>query len=203
MDFNDILVKRRSINFFDTKKDLDIDILEKIINNAVLAPSAFNLQPWEIIVVKSSDNKSKLFKACPQPKVLEAPVTLIIIGDTFGYGRDNPIWNKKIEIGMSEEQISQMINVCENKIYPTEIKRNAMAVRNASLLSMSIMYCAKNLGVDSHPMIGFDEDMVKELFEIDESKTVVMLLSLGYLDEEKTLNPREHRFGFKDICKIV
>jgi putative NAD(P)H nitroreductase len=60
-----------------------------------------------------------------------------------------------------------------------------MAVRNTSLLSVNIMISAKNLGVDTHPMIGFDEDKVKELFNVDKTKTVVMLISIGYLKKIK------------------
>lgn len=203
MNFKDIVSKRRSVNFFDPNKELDLKLFEDIINESVLAPSAFNLQPWKIIAVRSPEAKEKLFKACSQPKIKEASMTLILIGDTFGYGRDNPMWNVKIDLGLNEEKVGQIINTCETVLYPTEIKRNAMAVRDVSLLAMLIMLSAKDRGVDTHPMIGFNEEMVKELFNIDEDKTVVMLLSIGYFDETKTLNPREKRLDFNDICTVV
>ncbi|MGL4905113.1 MAG: nitroreductase family protein, partial [Cetobacterium sp.] len=196
MNFKDVVSKRRSVNFFDPKKELDLKLFEEIINEAVLAPSSFNLQPWSIIAVKSDEGKEKLFSACTQPKVKEAAMTLILVGDTFGYGRDNPMWNVKIDAGMKEEKVTQLINMCETVLYPTEVKRNAMAVRDVSLLAMNIMLCAKNVGVDTHPMIGFNEDSVKELFGVEEDKTVVMLLSIGYFDESKTLNERERRLKF-------
>lgn len=203
MNFKDVVSKRRSVNFFDPNKELDLKLFEDIINESVLAPSAFNLQPWKIIAVQSPEAKEKLFKACSQPKIKEASMTLILIGDTFGYGRDNPMWNVKIDLGLNEEKVGQIINTCETVLYPTEIKRNAMAVRDVSLLAMLIMLSAKDRGVDTHPMIGFNEEMVKELFNIDEDKTVVMLLSIGYFDETKTLNPREKRLDFNDICTVV
>lgn len=203
MNFKDVVSKRRSVNFFDPNKELDLKLFEDIINESVLAPSAFNLQPWKIIAVRSPEAKEKLFKACSQPKIKEASMTLILIGDTFGYGRDNPMWNVKIDLGLNEEKVGQIINTCETVLYPTEIKRNAMAVRDVSLLAMLIMLSAKDRGVDTHPMIGFNEEMVKELFNIDEDKTVVMLLSIGYFDETKTLNPREKRLDFNDICTVV
>lgn len=203
MKFKEVLSKRRSVNFFDPTRSLDLKLLEEIINESVLSPSAFNLQPWEIFVVRSPEAKSKLFSACSQSKIKDAPVTLILVGDTFGYGRDNPMWNIKINLGMDEEKVSHLINVCETVLYPSEIKRNAMAVRDVSLFAMTLMLSATNLGVDSHPMIGFDEEKIKELFDIDESKTVVMLLSLGYFDETKVLKPRERRLKFNEICKVL
>ncbi|MGL6066917.1 MAG: nitroreductase family protein [Cetobacterium sp.] len=203
MNFKDVVSKRRSVNFFDPNKNLDLKLFEEIINEAVLAPSSFNLQPWKIIAVSSPEAKEKLFTACTQPKIKEAAMTLILVGDTFGYGRDNPMWNVKIEAGMDEDKVSQLVNMCETVLYPTEVKRNAMAVRDVSIFAMSIMLCAKNVGVDTHPMIGFNEEKVKELFQIDEDKTVVMLLSIGYFDETKTLNPREKRLQFDEICSVV
>ena len=60
MDLLEVYEKRRSVNFFEKGKEIPQDVLEKIINKAVLVPSAFNLQPWEIVVVKSKENKEKL-----------------------------------------------------------------------------------------------------------------------------------------------
>ena len=69
MNFKDVVTKRRSVNFFDPNRELDLKLFEDIINVAVLAPSAFNLQPREIIAGRSSEAKEKLFTACNQPKI--------------------------------------------------------------------------------------------------------------------------------------
>ncbi|MDF2505452.1 MAG: nitroreductase [Clostridium sp.] len=48
-DLKEIYENRRAVNFFDKSKKIEDKTLEDIINLAVLAPSAFNLQPWKII----------------------------------------------------------------------------------------------------------------------------------------------------------
>ena len=53
MDSRKLFTERRSVNFFDTSKDLDLQTVKDILNLAVYAPSAFNLQPWRVIVVKA------------------------------------------------------------------------------------------------------------------------------------------------------
>ena len=75
MNFKDVVSKRRSVNFFDPNRELDLKLFEDIVNESVLAPSAFNLQPWEIIAVRSTEAKEKLFTACNQPKIKEASMT--------------------------------------------------------------------------------------------------------------------------------
>ena len=43
MDLLEIYETRRSVNFFEKGKEIPQDLLETIINKAVLAPSAFTL----------------------------------------------------------------------------------------------------------------------------------------------------------------
>ncbi|MTI49649.1 nitroreductase family protein [Sporosalibacterium faouarense] len=201
-NIKEVFQERRSIKYFDPDKSLDDKTLKEIINMAVLAPSAFNLQPWEIIAIRSDEAKRRLYnEACSQKKVLNAPVTLAIVGDTLGYRRNNPIWDVKIESGLSENKAKSIIDNSEKNLYPTPGKKVAFAVRNSSLLAMSIMYAAKSYGVDTHPMIGFDEDKLKEIFNIDDSKTVTMLISIGYHDDSKEIKSRERRFLYDEIVK--
>lgn len=201
MDGKDMFKKRRAVKYFNPDKPLDDNLLKEIINLAVLAPSSFNLQPWEIVVIKASEYKIKLYEeACKQPRVLDAPVTLAIIGNTQGFKRDNPIYDIKRENGLKEDIIQRIVKNSEKNLYGTQEKRIAFAVRNASLLAMSIMYAAKLFGVDTHPMIGFDETKVKEIFNIKGEKLVVLLISMGYRDESKNLRPRERRFKYHEIA---
>ncbi|MCT4585352.1 MAG: nitroreductase family protein [Peptostreptococcaceae bacterium] len=199
-DFKEIMNFRRSVNFFDRSKYLDQKLLEDIINMATYCPSCFNLQPWELIVVKTKDSKEKLYEACKQDKILDAPIIIAVIGEKYGYRRDNPIWDEKIRLNkLDEDSAERTIGYCENRLFTTEEKRAAFAARNSSLFAMSIMYSAKYYGVDSHPMIGFEEDKVKEIFNIDENKIVTMLIALGYRDETKELNERELRYNYDEI----
>lgn len=203
MDSEQIFEERRSINFFDSNKNLDDNLLKDIINRAVLAPSAFNLQPWEIIVVKSKKAKEKLYKlSSNQPKVLEAPVTLIILGDKNGYDKSNPIWNIFLKnFNGDEEKLANTQGFAYSLYGTSEERKLKFAESNAALLAMSIMYAAKSFGVDSHPMSGIDFNGIKKEFDLDDNKTVVMTIALGYLDESKTLYPRAYRKNYEEIVK--
>lgn len=205
MDAKKIFKERRSINFFDTEKELKDEVLKDIINLAVTAPSAFNLQPWQVIAVKSKEAKEKLYSlSSNQPKVLEAPVTLIIVGDKNGYDPSNPIWDEFLNmLGGDKEKLSGYQQYAHSLYGTTEERRLKFAESNAGLLAMSIMYAAKAYDVESHPMSGIDFDGIRKEFEIDENKTVVMTIALGYLDESKTLYPRAYRKGYEEIVKEV
>lgn len=204
MDLQKVFEERRSVNFFNPERKLADDLLRKIINLAILTPSAFNLQPWEIIAVKSEAAKEKLFPlASSQPKIKEAPVTLIIIGDLNGYQPDNPAWANLEALLNNKEALANYQHFTQTLYGSSEIRKIKFAESNAALLAMSIMYAAKHYGVDTHPMSGIDFEGIKNQFGLDQSKTVVMLIALGYFDESKALYPRQKRKDYADFVKEV
>jgi len=205
MNLREVFEERRSINCFDINKGVEDGLLKDIINLAVLAPSAFNLQPWEIIAVKSKEAKERLYKlSSNQIKILEAPVTLIIVGNKTGYDQSNPEWDNFLKLlGGDKEKLSHTQDFAYNLYGTSEKNKLKFAESNTGLLAMSIMYAAKGLGVDSRPMSGMDFESVRKEFGLDENKSVVMLIALGYLDEHKKLYPRRYRKGYDEIVKEI
>ncbi len=64
---------------------------------------------------------------------------------------------------------------------------------------MALMFAAKNLGLDTHPMDGFDHEGVRKAFKIPENYWVPLLMAVGYFDEKKTLQPPKWRKTFEEI----
>lgn len=203
MTLQEVYENRRAVNSFDVKRSLSEEVLKEIIDLGVYAPSAFNLQPWRLIAVQSEAQKEKLHGlANKQPKVMEAPVTLILVGNTHGYADANPVWSE-LEAMVGKEGTDGAKGMA-GFLYGSDEKRQLkFAESNAGLLAMSIMYAASSLGVDSHPMSGVDFDGVKAGFELKAEEEVVMLISLGYRDESKQLYPRRARLGFDNIVTVV
>jgi len=195
--------ERRAVNFFDKEKNLDKELLEKIIDLGVSAPSAFNLQPWDIIAVSSTEAKERLLKVSSnQPKITEAPVSLIILGDRDGYKEGNPVWGQ-LEAVVGKEKVGGLIQMAAGLYGTSEERKIKFAESNAGLLSMSIMYAAKHYGVDSHAMSGIDFEGIKKEFAVEGNKEVVMIICLGYFDESNQLYPKAPRRTYKELVKTV
>ena len=188
METKKLLKERRSVNYF-SNKELKEGLLTEIINLAVLAPSAFNLQPWRIIAVSTMESKKKLFDlANKQDKVLEAPVTLIIVGDKEGYSVSNPVWKEMLQsVGGNQEIVDGAQQAAAFLYGSSDERKLKFAESNCGLLAMSIMTAAKEFGVDSHPLSGIDFDGIHKAFALQESEISVMLISLGYKDSSKDL----------------
>lgn len=64
MDKLSAVLERRSINFFEQNAEIPDDKIKEIISIANTAPSSFNMQPWEVIVVKSKEKKKDFERVC-------------------------------------------------------------------------------------------------------------------------------------------
>jgi nitroreductase len=205
MEFKDVMKQRRAVNFFDPTKNIPDSQLKEIIETASLAPSGFNLQPWNVIVVKDKTKKETLRKvAWDQPKITEAPVVLIILGDLEGWKKGNAGFEKdfaeSVKAGiMKQEQYEWFIKAAKSLYGTNSDRKMAFACKNAGFFGMSLMLAAKDAGLDSHPMDGFDVDGVKKAFNIPDQYWIPFLLAIGYFDKTKTLLPPKWRKSYDEI----
>lgn len=204
MEFSAIMNQRRSVNYFDASKRVEMETIEKIINQAVLAPSAFNLQPWRIVLVQSEASKQKLFAlANNQPKVLEASVNMLIIGNKKGWSASNPVWEEMLQsVGGNKDIVSGAQQAAAYLYGSSPDRELKFAESNAGLLAMSLMLSASDHGVDSHPMSGLDFDGIHKEFGLSDDETIVMSIAFGYYDQQKDLYPRRPRRQFSQIVSV-
>ena len=205
MEFREAIKQRRAVNFFDPTKDVTDAQIKQIIETAALAPSGFNLQPWNLIVLRDKAQKEILRKiAWDQPKITDAPIVLIVLGDREGFKKGNAGFKKdfteSVKAGiMKQEQYDWFINAT-NSLYGASSERQlAFACKNAGFFAMSLMLAAKDAGLDSHPMDGFDIDGVRKAFNIPEQYWIPLLLAIGHFDKTKTLFPPKWRKSYDEI----
>ncbi len=194
---------RRSSSDFDPARPLPDGLLREIVRLAAFAPSANNLQPWRLIAVRTDEAKRRLHAvANRQPRILLAPVTLIVVADSEGFGAKNPSWDELVErAGGDRTRIERQIAVTASRYGVSPETRTKFAHKNSSLLAMSLMYAAKSLGVDSHPMDGFDVDGVVKEFALAPGEQPSMLIALGYHDDAKPLAPRRRRRTYDELVE--
>ena len=81
LDAKTAALKRRSIRRY-RKDPVPEGLLREILEAALRAPSAWNLQPWRIVVVRDPATKRALREAAfGQAHVEEAPVVLVLYAD--------------------------------------------------------------------------------------------------------------------------
>lgn len=189
--------ERRSINFFQPTEKIPEDKLRELISIANLAPSSFNLQPWKIIVVRDPEKKKALRRcAFNQPKVEEASAILIMIADPQGLEENiERVLDSWQNLGYMKPEGRETSQKMAMNLYGLvdSLQRKIFAVKNTSLFAMNLMIAAKGLGLETHPMDGFDEEAIKREFHIPQDKIIPMLIAVGYLKKGINLLPRAFR----------
>jgi nitroreductase len=175
------IAERRATPSFDGRA-IPAEDLRRILDAGLTAPSAYNLQPWRFIVVRSPEQKRRLRSACyNQPKVDEASAVIVACGDADGWrmGDLDEMLRMGRENGMPEnyaEQAKASIPeyLSNHPNMPMWLNRQVMIAFTHMLLM------AECLGYDTAPMEGFEPEKVHEVLKLPLSYTTVALLALGH-----------------------
>lgn len=206
MEFSELMRKRRSVNFFDPDKPVEQAVLEKVIEEASLTPSGFNLQPWNLLVVRSPDVKKRLRKiAWDQPKLEDAPVVLVLLADKDGWRPEHPVmekaWQDMIDLGYTTPEARGWFDGAARQLFDSVEGSLTFAVRNSCFFGMSLMLAIADAGLDSHPISGFDHDAMVAELELPDNFVVPMLLVVGHFDQKQTLGPAKWRKSYNEIVR--
>lgn len=205
MDFIDVINNRRAVNFFDPDQEVTDETLKSIIETAAKAPSGFNLQPYSLLVLRDQWEKKKLRKlAWDQPKVTEAPITLVVLADRDGWKEGHHFVEKNfqemIKAGVMTEDQRQWFAEARESLYGLNTEmRQAFACKNAGFFAMALMLAAKNLGLDTHPMDGFEHEAVRQAFNIPNNYWIPLLLAVGYFKTDQELASPKWRKTYDEI----
>ena len=181
-----------SLNWrYATKRMTDQKISEKDLNTIIeaisLAPTAFGLQPFRVVVTEKQELLQEIFeKSCPQIVVQQCSHLLIFkayknISDEH---RESFLQLMKEKRNATDDYIEtyrQKITRVQNS---NQINTFEWAIRQAYIALGFAMVAAAELGIDSTPIEGFNPAALNEILHIDTSKEeTVVLLTLGYRDE--------------------
>src|SRR5258707_2560629 len=74
--------RQKTTNLYDASKSIPDDEIRELVRLATFSPTAFHPQNWRFIAVRSPEAKARLRAvAAGQPKVTEAAVTFIMVGE--------------------------------------------------------------------------------------------------------------------------
>ena len=85
MNIYELIKKRKSVRNYKPKA-VEKEKLERILNSALLAPSAKNKQEWRFVVVSDKEKREKLSIAAKnQNSLSEAPIVIACCAETDNY----------------------------------------------------------------------------------------------------------------------
>jgi len=161
MEFFEVLKSRHSVRKF-RDAPVEEEKLQKILEAANSAPSAGDLQAYEIVVVKDKERKGKLVSAAyEQEFIAKAPVVLIFAAHP--------------------ERSSRKYGRRGAELY---------SVQDATIATAYAQLAATALGLGCVWVGAFDENEVAKVIGAKGNLKPVSMLPIGYSDEQPLITPR-------------
>jgi len=155
-----IIKERRSIRGFQ-KKEIPGEIIDKMIESLIWAPSAGNLQSRKFYFVFEEKIKEKLVEAAfGQNFIAQAP--LVIIGCT------------------DKEKVD----------YYGERGKNLYSICDVSASIQNMMLLAKELGLGTCWVGKLDEKEVSKILNLPDNLRPIVIVPVGYPAEKPSVPPR-------------
>jgi nitroreductase len=188
---------RHSIRKF-IQQPIDEQDLQSIFELVRLSPSAWNLQPWRFHVVTDDNLKNQLEEAAfGQKQVTSAPAVIVVTSDM-----EDILANiaDTVHPGLSAEQKEKEVaNLSAHFNGMSVEQRGQWGLTQTNIAFGILMLAVQGYGYSSNPMLGFNQDKVRELLELPNHVQFAGILPIGKPDSE---GYPHHRFDLKKIVKF-
>ncbi|MES1038615.1 nitroreductase family protein [Peribacillus simplex] len=188
---------RHSIRKF-IQQPIDEQDLQNIFKLVRLSPSAWNLQPWRFHVVTDDNLKNKLEEAAyGQKQVTSAPAVIVVTSDM-----EDILANigDTVHPGLSGEQKEEEVANLSAFFNGMSVEqRGQWGLTQTNIAFGILMLAVQGYGYSSNPMLGFDQDKVRELLELPKHVQFAGILPIGKPDSE---GYPHHRFDLNKIVKF-
>lgn len=195
MDTLMAIEQRRAIKAFDPSHQIAQVELEGMIQAAMLAPTAFNLQHWRWVQIEDKALREQIRAAAwGQAQVTDASALLVLCADMQAWQKDpGQYW-----VNAAPEVRDYLIGAIDQYYRGREQVQRDETMRSGGLAAQTLMLAAKAMGYDTCPMDGFDFDAVAKLIQLPADHVIVMMVAVG-----KALQPAYPRGGQLPLEQVL
>lgn len=191
MKLIDDLKWRYATKKFSDKKVSDED-LEQLLEAIHLSASSIGMQTYRVFVIDNPDLKKELGDGSFNTQIAESSHLLVIAAFT---SIDQEIIDNYIQFVASErgtpiEELDEFKNTISSYLLArTDSENFIWSTKQAYIALGTGLIAAASLKIDTTPMEGFDAERFDRILGLKEKNlSSVVLLALGYRDEEKDWN---------------
>ncbi len=198
MNFEELVTARHSaVNFIETEKMTEEDF-NKIFELTKSAPSAYNLQFTDYLVITDEEKKERVMElAYNQYKIHTASAVIFVMGNkkSIEMSEVEKIYSPMKMLKMMNE-VDYDMTMEQIKGYSNRLKENATDLevelaRNVSIHAMLFMLSAKHFGFDTCPMHVHNVEELRKEFNIPDHLQPLMMITIGKSVDK--VRPRGYR----------
>jgi len=162
---------------------------------AILSPTSYNQQNWRFITVSDQKIKDQISTAARnQAQPSDGSLAIILCGNKSAW-KENPdrYWRNS-----TAEKQEHVTNALKLKYAENQQNMRDEAMRSCGFAAQTIMLAAKQMGLDSCPMVGFEYDELAKIINLPNDHLIVMMVVVG-----KALEPAAPRGGQLSVKEVA
>lgn len=180
MNVSEAIETRRSIKKY-IDHPMSEDEIKDIMQQVMLSPTSFNIQNWRFVVVSTSEQKKALRAAAyNQAQVEESSFTVVFCADLkAAVTEPSRYWRN------APQETQDMLVPMIGQFYAKnpELTRDE-AMRSTGIAAQTLMLIAREKGLDTCAMVGFDPKKVAEVINLPADHVISMLVTVGKRKED-------------------
>ena len=195
MDTLEAIKTRRATKKFDKSYKMTSEQVKSLMEHAILSPTSYNQQNWRFITITEQSIKDQISKAArDQPQPSEGSLVIILCGNMNAW-KEEPLRYWKNHPSEKQETVK---NAMQRKYADSPQNRRDEAIRSCGMAAQTIMLAARQMGLDSCPMGGFEYDELAKVINLPENHLIVLMIVVG-----KAVEPAKPRGGQLSLDDIV
>jgi nitroreductase len=176
MNVAEAVAARRAVKWYDPAHKMPEDVFHRLMSQALLAPTAFNIQNWRFVRVTDPEQRQAIRAvAWDQAQVTDASELLVLCFDSRAWDRQPARYWRNAPQEVQDFLLPALAEYYKDK---PQVERDE-GMRSCGLIGMTIMLLAKELGYDSCPMDGFDYAAVGRLINLPADHEVAFMIAIG------------------------
>lgn len=176
MDVKDAVRGRRAIKWYDPEHKMPEKTFHRLMEDAILAPTAFNIQNWRFVRVTDPEQRQAIRAvAWDQAHVTDASELLVLCFDNMAWSNEPARYWRNAPQEVQDFLVPAIGDYYRDK---PQVQRDE-GMRSCGLIGQNIMLLAKELGYDTCPMDGFDYDAVGQIINLPESHDIAFMIVIG------------------------
>ena len=195
MDTFDAIKTRRAIKKFDNTYKMSDEQVQSLMKLTLLSPTSYNQQNWRFVTVTDQKVKEQIHVAARnQAQPLDGSLVILLCGNMNAW-KDDPMRYWKNHPLEKQEHVRDALH---KKYSDSPQNRRDEAMRSCGFAAQTIMLAAKQMGLDSCPMVGFEYDEMAKIINLPDDHIIVMMIVVG-----KAASPAAERGGQLPLDEVV
>ncbi len=185
---------RRAVKAYDPSFQLSREEQDELLQLALLAPSAFNLQHVRFVEVSDPALRAQIREVgWNQAQMTDASMLVVICAQVDSWEKNvRRVWE-----GAPREVQDYMAGAIDAYYRGKPQVQRDEAMRSCGLMAQTLMLAARAKGLDSCPMDGFDFDAVGKLINLPDNHVIALMVAVGKRAAEP--KPRVGKLPFDEV----